>query len=62
MVLNIGKTHYVGCSFSFRVLPLVFFALIESLDTQSAYFLGHQIVYLPFDPDKILVFIGQFFI
>ena len=61
-IFNIGKPHHMGSSFSLRVLPLVFLALINALDTQSADFLGHQVVHLPFDPDKILVFIGQFFI
>ena len=60
-VFNVGKAHHMGGSRAFWVLSFVFFALVDTLDPQSADFLGHRVIDLPPDPDKALVFVGQFF-
>ena len=62
LIFNVGKPDDMRNSFAFRVLTLVFFALVNSFDSQRRNLLGNRIVDLALEPDKRLVFVGQLFL
>ena len=61
-VFNVGKSDHMRNGFALGILALVFLALVNAFDTQCSYFLRHGIINLALDPDKVFVFIGQFFV
>ena len=59
MVFHVGKADHMSRRFAFRILPLVFLALVDPLDVERRNFLAHRLVDLPLDPDESLVFVLQ---
>ena len=48
--------------FALRVLPFEFGTLVNAFETGLANLLGFFRVYMALEPDKIFIFVGQFFI
>ena len=61
-VLYIGEAHHVRRCFALGVLTAVLLALVHALQTQGHDLLRHGLFHLALEPDKGLVFVGEFFL